>query len=166
MEYPKKKVKQLKSTKKIILFFILTTGLWGCMEKSLVNEIQPIEGDLWNAKDIKSFEFNVEDTITPYNFYLLIRNNEEYPYSNLYLFVNLELPGNRLMRDTVFCELANREGKWLGKGVGGSHNSEILYKYNQLFPSTGAFKITIEQAMREKDIIGITDVGISIRSNK
>jgi len=131
----------------------------------VVNTIKPIEGQMWNAKDIKEINFEVTDTITGYDFYLLIRNNNEYPYRNIHLLLSLELPNSKVAVDTLHIDLANKEGRWLGNGVGNQYNSEILYKKNQRFPSKGNYKVRIEHAMRETDIAGISDVGLSVRNN-
>ncbi|MFT4660889.1 MAG: gliding motility-associated lipoprotein GldH [Patiriisocius sp.] len=137
-----------------------------CTKTSVVNDIHEINGPMWNSEDIKSFDFAIDDTTSGYDFHVLVRNDDDYPYRNLYLFVNLEFPDNRITSDTIYCELANKAGKWLGKGFGSHHNSEILYKDNQQFPMKGEYKVSIEQAMRQESLPGITDVGISIRENK
>jgi len=131
----------------------------------VVNTIHPIEGELWNIKDIKKIDFEVTDTVNGYNFFLLVRNNNDYAYRNLHLFVNLTFPNNKVSKDTLHIDLASKEGRWLGKGVGSQYNSEILFKKDQRFPFAGNYNISIEQAMRETDIPGITDIGISIRKN-
>lgn len=125
-----------------------------------------VDKGVWNINDVKTFDFNIteEERNTPYNFYLLVRNNKDYPYRNLHLQVDLVLPNGDIARSNVPCDLANYEGKWLGEGMGGEYNSEILFKTNQVFPEEGDYQIKIAQYMRENDIKGIEAVGISIRS--
>jgi len=156
----------LKLNLRIIGVFVILLSMLSCTENSLVNEIKTVGANNWEVDDIKEFNFEVKDTISGYDFFLLVRNNEDYPYRNLYLFVNLEFPNNKIARDTVYCEMASKEGRWLGKGIGSQYNSEILYKINQQFPMKGQYKITLQQGMRKEILPGITNAGVSIRKNK
>jgi len=136
-----------------------------CSQNSVVNTTESIEGKLWNVNDVKQIDFEVTDTVAGYDFHLLVRNNNDYPYRNIHLLMSLVLPNSKVAVDTLHIDLANKEGKWLGEGVSNQHNNEILYKKNQRFPMSGKYQVRIEHAMREKDLPGITDVGLSIRNN-
>ena len=65
--------------------------------------------------------------------------------------------------------LANKEGEWLGKGVGDVREIEFVYKKDKVFAEKGDFTFEIEQAMRygelEKiqDLNNIKAIGLSIQ---
>jgi gliding motility-associated lipoprotein GldH len=91
-----------------------------------------------------------------------VRNNEEYPYSNIYFFINTILPDGKSARDTIECILANVRGKWLGKGMGSLKESNHLIRNNLHFPNSGTYRMEIEQAMRIDELTGIKDIGIEL----
>ncbi len=124
----------------------------------------PAEG--WHLDSTKVFEIQVNDTIQPFNFYINLRNNNDYGYSNFYLFLNTKLPNRDFARDTIELILAERSGKWLGKGFGRYRDHQILIRDNLVFPFKGAYLFEIEQAMRDTLLVGIENVGIRIERVK
>lgn len=103
----------------------------------------------------------------------MIRNNELYEYSNLYLIVKTEYPDNRLVTDTLQYEMATPEGKWLGYGFSAVKESKLWYKENFTFSKKGKYVVKIEQAMRKigenegiERLSGITEVGFQIEKTK
>ncbi len=121
-----------------------------------------IPGAAWSMDFVPAFTFRIKDSTVFYNFYINLRNNTDYPYSNLFLFVNSYLPDGSSARDTIEMMLANRDGRWLGKGIGKIKESRYLLKQDLLFPLRGEYRIEIEQAMRNDTLTGIEDVGIRI----
>ena len=119
-------------------------------------------GGIWDNKNTLKFEVDIADSITPYNFYINVRNAGAYPYSNLYLFLETEFPNKTVSRDTVECILADDAGKWLGDGSGDIWDNRILFKRNVSFPMPGEYRFELIQAMRLDPLPGIMDGGIRI----
>ena len=114
----------------------------------------------WHKDSVAAFTVTVEDTSRLYDFYITLRNTDDYEFRNFYLFLNTRLPNNNVMRDTLELILADKEGKWLGKGFGAVHDYQIRIRENLKFPLSGEYRFGIEQAMRKEKLKGITDVGI------
>ncbi|RLD40915.1 MAG: gliding motility lipoprotein GldH, partial [Bacteroidetes bacterium] len=91
-----------------------------------------------------------------------IRNSTDYRYSNLYVFLITKFPNNNLTKDTIECILADREGRWLGKGWGAVKENTILLSERMRFPLKGKYEFMIQHAMRVDTLKGIRDVGIRI----
>ncbi|NQX91743.1 MAG: gliding motility lipoprotein GldH, partial [Flavobacteriales bacterium] len=72
-----------------------------------------IEDASWKSSDVKSFNFEMTDTITRRDFRIHVRNDQEYPYSNMFLFVELTFPNGKRRIDTLDCPLATADGRWL-----------------------------------------------------
>jgi len=132
-----------------------------CGQHSLLDQTVRIGGH-WNKLDAAKFETKVSDTLSNYDFYLNIRHNSHYRFSNLYLFMKTNFPNGNSTRDTVEIILANLEGKWLGKGWGDLREDHVLLRKNLRFPLKGTYKFMIWQAMRRDTLKGIRDVGIQI----
>ncbi|MEZ2413789.1 gliding motility lipoprotein GldH [Muriicola sp. E247] len=155
-------------------WILLLTGflLSGCGNGPLYSDFQSLENGVWNKDSIIEFETPELQSDKIYQMYINIRNDNTYPYSNLYLITQLEYPGGETYIDTLEYTMAEADGTWLGKGYGSIKENKLWYKENINFPVTGVYTIRIEQAMRKNgsvegigELMGITDVGLEIESN-
>ncbi|MCX2681216.1 gliding motility lipoprotein GldH [Galbibacter sp. EGI 63066] len=154
--------------KNFVFLCLAAIALSACDSEIAYGEYQSLKGD-WEKDQSVAFNFVAPDTINPYNIYINLRNNEDYPFSNLFLIVNLDFPEGKTISDTLEYEMAKPNGEWLGKGFSSVKENKLFYKEAVVFPDTGSYKIAIEHAMRKnsnvegvKSLKGITDVGISI----
>jgi len=146
-----------------ILFFTSGLSLFiACDQGAVYDKFMPLPREGWNKDSLLVFNIDVIDTTQNHNFYINIRNDIKYKYSNLWLFVDIDQPAGTTLTDTFEITLADPSGKWLGEGFGGLKTREVIYKSNVYFPSSGQYKIKIQQGMRENVLKGITDVGIRI----
>jgi len=149
-----------------LLFILLVPALAGCGRGSLYSEYATIEGDAWNQDSILHFEISVDDSLALYDFYINIRNNTDYPYSNLYLFFTTGFPNGHSTKDTIEFILADKDGRWLGSGSGRIKENQILLQQALRFPIKGTYHFYMEQGMRQAELPGIEDIGISIENHK
>lgn len=84
-----------------------------------------------------------------------------YPYQNLWLFCNEELPFGPLIRDTIECTLADEYGKWFGHGISLFQSSFPIRK-QYLFPHTGQYTFSFRQGMRDDALTGIQEIGFRV----
>ena len=144
-----------------ILLVVLMALLASCGSNFIINESQSVNQP-WEINQSIDFEFHIQDSLSPYSFYINLRNDVDYNYSNIYFFIETTFPNGKSSRDTLECILADVRGKWLGKGMGSIKESSHLIRENLFFPMTGLYKMQIEQAMRDEALNGIKDVGIKI----
>ena len=136
--------------------------LSACGKNVLYEQNERIPSAIWNKDQILEFPVDVEDTLSAHHIYINVRNLNNYPLSNLFLFVNIQSPDGLYNRDTVQCFLAEPSGKWLGKGFGNVWSNRFRYKTNIRFPVSGVYLFQIEQSMRIEDLEGISDVGLRV----
>lgn len=146
------------------LFSLILMLLLGCNENVVFEKSTSINNS-WNRYDTAIFFVEVDDTINPHNFFINIRNNNLYEYSNLYVFLHTSLPNGITTHDTLEFILADKQGKWLGKGVGKIMENDILLRNRLVFPETGNYVFKIEQGMRDEDLVGIENIGIRIEKD-
>ena len=125
-------------------------------------ESVPVSG--WLADSPVRMEVPVSDTLGVYNVALRLRHTDDYPYSNLWLFITTVAPGNATTVDTVNIRLADEYGRWLGSGIGASIQYEFLYRRAFRFDRSGLWHIVIQQGMQDSELPGITAVGIKVSS--
>lgn len=155
-----------KTAFQFLSVIILFGGLWACNNKVVTAEYHSIKQANWHKDSIEVFLIPVSDTIKNHNLYINVRNDINYKYSNLWLFIELEQPqSNTAIIDTLEITLADNRGKWLGEGFGGVKTLESVYKQNVYFPVSGDYKLKIKQGMRDDKLKGITEIGFRLRKN-
>lgn len=148
----------------IVLILVIS-----CNSNLAFDQYKSMPNAEWHKDSIVKFEFIPLDTISRNNVFINLRNNNDYAYSNLFLIVGIDFPNNYKVVDTLEYEMANAEGKFLGEGLTDLKENVLEFKTNVIFPTTGTYNITIQQAMRKSGEIdgiaslkGVTDVGIQI----
>ncbi len=141
------------------IFLLLLTA---CDSTGLYDESRDIEGGEWDISERLAFDFEVPDTVTKYNFYFNIRNTDDYPYSNIYVFFRTTFPDGKIAVDTVEFPLADPSGRWYGKGQGDVHDCRLVFRQGVRFPVAGKYHMEVEQAMRMEALPGVINAGIRI----
>ena len=136
--------------------------LSACDKTRVFEENKEIEKGVWDQNKKMVFSIPVDDTLSWHNIYINVRNSGNYPFSNLFLFINTQSPRGPIEADTVECRLADETGKWLGNGIGDLYDNQILFKGKVRFPVKGIYKIQMAQAMRVNPLPAIVDIGIRL----
>jgi gliding motility-associated lipoprotein GldH len=148
----------------------LAVLLAGCSDQVVFQADVPVPDETWDRSFTPEFSFEVTDTILHHDLYIDVRHTGDYPFSDLFLFVDLHGPDDRHLRDTVECLLADPTGRWYGKGTGfifaDRFEAHVLYKLKNRFPASGRYTIKLEQAMRTEKLPGVIDVGVSVERSK
>ncbi|SFI88997.1 protein involved in gliding motility GldH [Kaistella treverensis] len=147
------------------LFFVIAI-LLSCGDNSEYVELKGLNGT-WDKNAEQKFNFNITDNQEPRNIIFVVRNNNDYPYSNIRLIVDfLNNKTKTKSTDTLNYILAEPNGTWLGKGFGDTKEILFQYKVNYKFPNVGDYSIGIKQAMRQEKLPGIEDIGVKINTAK
>lgn len=137
---------------------------FSCSNPSLYEQYQAIDNTLWEKDKVYYFTFHIDDVSVPYDLTLEIRNNNLYPYQNLWVFCNEEPPIGPLQKDTVECILADEYGKWYGHGIS-LYQSSIPIRTGYLFPHAGQYTFSFRQGMRNDKLRGIQEIGFRIQKS-
>lgn len=150
--------------KKQISIFLLVSGIIlfiiSCKNHVVFEQYENVEKNGWKANSPMIFEVPVQDTSLVYNVYIHLRNTGEYPWRNIYFFVNTESPTEAQVADTVQYYLADEKGKWYGKGWGQVWSHMLPYRMNVKFPYPGIYTFTLKHGMRKDSLPSILDAGI------
>jgi gliding motility-associated lipoprotein GldH len=146
----------------IFVFMLLFSS---CSRRAIFDDVSSTGGDGWHMEEKQRFDIQVIDTMSTYRFFVHVRNDVSYRYSNLYFFMQTRFPNGNVTRDTIECVLADLSGKWNGKGTGQFRDHMILLNPSLKFPLSGKYTVDIEQAMRDEVLHGIRDIGIRIEKN-
>jgi gliding motility-associated lipoprotein GldH len=144
------------------LFIILTVTAISCHRSPFYQKNDSMPNETWNIDSTLVYEFTILDSLQYYNFYIDVRNTTSYPYQNLYLFFTTQFPDSTMFTDTLNCILSDAFGRWTGKGTGKLKENRFVLKSKVRFPQTGTYIFTAQQAMREDNLTGITNFGITL----
>jgi len=150
----------------IILTVIVLFILQACDKRKVFDKNKEVALDGWAVNDIVRFEVPISNSKLRYNFYINVRNNTNYSFSNLFLFINTIYPDRKISKDTVECWLADQNGKWLGDGLGQIKNNRILFKRGFRFDQVGTYVFEFQQGMRVEKLKGINSIGLRIETLK
>ncbi|WP_378104169.1 gliding motility lipoprotein GldH [Chryseobacterium sp. sg2396] len=121
----------------------------------------------WNKKSEQKFNLEISDPQNPKNIIFVVRNNNDYPYSNIRFIVNFtDLQSKKKQTDTLNYVVAKPNGEWLGTGFGDTKETLFQYRLNYKFPAKGKYEIGLTQAMRNDNLPGIEDIGVKIETAK
>ena len=151
-----------------ILSFVLILSVISCDNSFVYDKYEQVNGK-WNAKQPFIFEYEVTDTINPYNYFINLRVNKDFPFNNLFLIVETEFPNKQISIDTIQYQMASPDGKILGKGFSDTKESKLWFRENTAFSELGVHKFKVSQAVRElgkvegvQELDGVTEVGFRI----
>ena len=152
----------MKFLKSYFIVLLLSVAFTSCDSKRIYEENYTITDQVWNNKNIMVYGVEITDTINPCNVYINVRNASDYPFCNLFMFLETRYPNGSFSKDTLECVLADATGKWLGSGSGDIWDNQILFKKNVVFKQKGKYFFNLEQAMRLQNLPQILDVGLRI----
>ena len=141
-----------------------------CDKKLVFDEYKSIENS-WHQDSILTFKLPKLESEKRYNLFVNVRDNNDYPFDNLFLIVSLEQPNKKVVVDTLEYKMANPDGTLMGDGFTDIKESKLFYKENVPFSQKGLYKIHIQQAVRQtgkiagvEDLKGITEIGFRVES--
>jgi len=148
--------------------FSLTLGiifLNSCGDLPISSSSIEIDHNGWNSIDNASFDWDVINLDLRYDAFIDIRHNSDYPYSNLYLFLDFTFPNGNQRRDTLACVLADERGRWFGSGIGDIIDHRVSFQENFEFPINGKYRLKVAHGMRQDPLVGITDLGFRLEKS-
>ena len=159
----KRRIDQRQSLrlKKFIAACVTCFLCFSCKNEAVYDQYQAIQNTSWEKNKEYYFTFLIEDISVPYDLTLEVRNNNMYPYQNLWVFCSEELPIGPLKRDTIECMLADEFGKWYGDGIS-LFQSSFPIRSAYYFPVKGQYTFSFRQGMRNDQLPGIQEIGLRV----
>jgi len=158
--------------KSSILLLLVAFLVVSCDKTRVFDEYKTV-GNSWHKDSIVSFDLPKLDAAKSYNLFVNVRDNNDYPFNNLFLIVAMQQPNRKVITDTLEYEMTEADGSLMGDGSTDVKESKLFYKENVKFDLKGKYKVTIQQANRQtgkitgvKELKGITEVGFRIESKE
>ena len=146
--------------------FLLVSILFSCTTIDIFEKSVAIPGHEWKSSYRPSFEFNITDTTTTYNVFLVFRHTEKYNFNNIFINLYVKGPGMdstiKIQQDVL---LATNEKGWLGTGMDDVYEHRSTLAARQPLKA-GTYTFTIEQIMREDPLQEVLNVGLRLEKEK
>lgn len=145
----------------IFLAFFVAAG---CTHIDLHEKNTPIPGSKWYHNFPVKGSFQISDTISPYNIYVVLRHTDNFPYSNIWLNLGFQNPGGQMQFRKINLELGDDAGGWMGAGMNDIWEVRKLL-FVQHFSKLGEYRYEINQIMRDNPLPAIMSVGVRVQKN-
>lgn len=144
--------------------FALAFLALSCDNRAIIDQYVVVPDQSWDHKSNVEIPVQINDQNQKYDIYFNFRHAGTYPYSNLFIQFHMREPGelDAEITERFELKLAEPDGKWTGKGVGGKYSHQQLLFEGYQFRDTGLYHVSLEQHMREDKLLGVNAVGIRI----
>ena len=149
----------------LAVFVLLLVVNISCRKQEMYSHFYEFKNAAWAQHDTLIFDIDSAQVETgkPYILSVEITNNVNYPYRNIWLFIQ-----NNLQSDSVTTnqqkeyQLANEFGKWYGSGFGTLFQISLPVD-TLIFKEKKNYRIKIEHGMRDEPLNGIEKVGVRLQ---
>jgi gliding motility-associated lipoprotein GldH len=146
-------------------FFILTLSVCfaSCIKIDLFEKQSQIPSQQWYYNNVPQFTFNIEDTSSLYNVYIVLRHTDLYEYNNIWLRVGSTAPSDTIHYQNINLKLASDSKGWEGVGMDDIFEVRKIISPGPLaFKKSGDYSFSVAQIMRENPLKYILNVGIRV----
>ncbi len=143
---------------------LVTCILWlsSCQTIDLYERVVSIPQQEWKSSYQPQFTFNIKDTQTRYDIFVLFRHNEKYEFNNIWISITYQLKGQPEVTGQYELPLANNEG-WMGTAMDDLYEHRIrITPPGGLALNAGEYTFTVGQIMRKDPLENVLNVGLRI----
>lgn len=148
--------------KKIVSAVCLMLSLWSCKQLDTFEQTVFFPAHQWASKNQPSFQFEIKDTISRYNIYVVIRHEDAYHFNNLWLNIITTAPSEKPITQKVNLQLANNSTGWLGSGMDDVFDHRIRITNSPIHLKKGVYQFSLQQIMRENPLPAMLNAGIRV----
>ena len=151
----------------LILFVCICFS--ACRQLDIYEKNVSIPNYQWKNSFAPGFDFDIKDTASEYNIFIVLRHTDAYRYNNIWLNVT----GMMQNKDTLVSmphlelQLGKEDKGWEGTGMDDIWEvRKPITKGPVQFKKTGQYHFTVSQVMREDPLPNVMSVGVRMRMRK
>jgi gliding motility-associated lipoprotein GldH len=155
------KIRAVKISLLILTSVMVLSGCnWttGVFEKNL-----NFDNHEWPSSLKPAIGFEITDTVSSYNIYIVLRHTDAYHFNNIYIRASVKEPGDTKGKTADYdLQLATNGKGWIGTAMDDIYDARLLIQAKTKFRKPGVYQITLEQLMREDPLKYILSVGLRV----
>ena len=134
-----------------------------CTSIDVFEKNQPIPNHEWKREFVCKGSFEIADTTSPYNLFLVLRHTDAYKYENICLTIQLINGEDSISFQQHNFSLGNDAGGWKGSGM--DDIWEVRERINDFavrFRKKGVYSFIIKNNMRDNPLKEIISAGLRV----
>jgi gliding motility-associated lipoprotein GldH len=152
-------------TSPFVAFFICLICACGTID--VFEKNVSIPNHEWSNTYKPEIEFEITDTVSLYNIYVVLRHTDAYRYKNIWMNIYAQVPGDTVRKQRLDLLLATDDKGWLGSGMDDIYEHRIrITETPQRLTKPGLYRFRLEQIMREEPLQFVMNVGIRVEKVK
>ena len=155
----------LSNKKLFALLLVFVSFITACQTIDVFEKNVNIPNHEWSNSFQPEIAFEITDTTSLYNIYVVLRHTDAYRYKNIYMNIYTQVPGDTLLKQRLDLLLATDDKGWLGSGMDDIFEHRILISKGK-FSRPGLYKYKLEQIMREEPLQYVMNVGVRVEKVK
>jgi len=147
-----------KTTKKIYFLTYSHSENKRSVEKNLT-----FDHHAWPSSVKPDIAFEITDTVSTYNIYIVLRHTDAYHFNNIYIRATVKEPGDPKGRTGDYdLQLATNDKGWIGTAMDDIYDARLLIQPKTKFRKSGTYHIVLEQLMREDPLQNVLSAGLRV----
>jgi len=142
----------------VLVTCLFLTIVISCQSPVIFDEVVEFGENGWHKEEVAEFNVDIKDTSLIMDVGMTFLHGEDYPYSNLWLFIDMEYEDSLMAKDTIEFFMSEVSGKWLGDKQGNGYEFSILYQHGVKVGKPGNYNFKITQGMRHEVLPNIESV--------
>jgi len=134
----------------------------GCNTVGVFEKTEAFSNHSWASSDSLKFNFDVDDTASLYNVYVVLRHTDAYRYNNIYINVTSINPGDTAITQQHNFILANNNSGWLGSAMDDIIEQRTAVNNTPVKLKKGTYTVLLKQIMRDDPLPNILNAGIRV----
>ena len=144
---------------------IFLVGIVSCQTIDVYEKTATFSKHSWKSAEQPSFTFEITDTTSLYNIFLVMRHEDAYNYNNIWINLTVKSPADVVTIRREFILANNRQG-WLGSGMDDIFEHRLPFNDKPAPLHKGIYTFTLQQDMREDPLDYIINAGIRVEKAK
>ncbi len=150
--------------KPIGLLVFIAVLLSACGKIEVFEKTKPFPQQEWKNSDMPSFTFNISDTASRYNLYMVLRHTDAYRYKNIWVEIAVKAPDTVYNIKREFTLSDNT--RWLGSAMDDIIEHRINFNTVPVPLKKGDYTFTLKQVMREDPLQYMLNAGVRVEKAK
>ncbi|WP_447641555.1 MULTISPECIES: gliding motility lipoprotein GldH [Chitinophagaceae] len=145
-----------------IVLLVCCSFLFACKYKvGYYEKTVAVVNRAWASGFRPTFTFEITDTSSVYNIYVVVRHTDAYHYNNMWINFTSIAPASIAETQKLNLKLGDNS-KWLGSGMDDIVEHRILVNKNPVKLKPGKYIFMLQNIMREDPLEEVMNIGIRV----
>ena len=153
-----------KYIKAAAMLLIVGISFTACRQLDIYEKNISIPNYQWKYNFVPGFDFEIKDTSSQYNIFIVLRHTDAYHYNNIWLKATgtLQQKDTFLSAPNLEMQLGKDDKGWEGTGMDDIWEVRKPITSPFQFKKAGLYHFTVAQIMRDNPLTNVMSVGVRV----